>query len=78
MDSHYHIEFHVLIGMIAQFVEAPDVMQQTLTIPQVLYDQCAEQGVETPHQDRQAISGLHFQQSCWGHILNFIRSILRL
>jgi hypothetical protein len=68
--------------MIAQFVEAPDVMQQTLTIPQVLYDQCAAQGFET-HQDRISVSGevqvknLEFQKPWWNEILNFFRSVLR-
>jgi hypothetical protein len=27
--------------MIAQFVEAPDVMQTTLKVPQEIYDQCS-------------------------------------
>jgi hypothetical protein len=72
--------------MIAQFVEAPDVMQQTLTIPQVIYDQCAAKGIET-YQDRKSIAGgevqddqgmkLEFQKPWWGKILNFFRSILR-
>ena len=39
-SSHCHIDWHVLLGMIAQFVEAPDVMKNTLKVPQVIYDQC--------------------------------------
>lgn len=39
--SHCHIDWHVVIGMIAQFVEAPDVMQKTLQVPQKIYDQCS-------------------------------------
>jgi hypothetical protein len=73
--------------MIAQFVEAPDVMQQTLTIPQVIYDQCAEQGVETYQHPRKSGDGkvqvdhgpmkLEFQKPWWNKIVNFFRSVLR-
>ncbi|UPL02713.1 hypothetical protein LCI18_013647 [Fusarium solani-melongenae] len=37
---HCHIEWHVASGLIATMVEAPDVLQQQLTVPQDHYDAC--------------------------------------
>jgi hypothetical protein len=45
IKRHCHIDWHVLLGMIAQFVEAPDVLQQITIVPQEIIDQCAVQGV---------------------------------
>jgi hypothetical protein len=45
MKRHCHIDWHVLIGMIAQFVEAPDVLQKITIVPQEIIDQCAVQGI---------------------------------
>ena len=41
---HCHIEWHIVSGLIATMVEAPDVMQATLTVPQDIMDQCRVQG----------------------------------
>lgn len=37
---HCHIDWHVLMGRIAQFVEAPDMIQRILTIPSDIRDRC--------------------------------------
>ncbi|KAH8659042.1 putative multicopperoxidase [Ilyonectria robusta] len=37
---HCHIEWHVASGLIATMVEAPDVLQKQLTVPQDHYDAC--------------------------------------
>ena len=41
---HCHIEWHILSGLVATMVEAPDLMQSTLTVPQDIIDQCMAQG----------------------------------
>jgi len=46
MNSHCHIDWHVIIGMIAQFVEAPEVLQKITVVPDEIVDQCAIQGVD--------------------------------
>jgi len=46
MNSHRHIDWHVILGMIAQFVEAPEVLQEITVVPQEIVDQCAIQGVD--------------------------------
>lgn len=38
---HCHIEWHVVSGLVATFVEAPRVLQETLTVPRDHYDVCA-------------------------------------
>jgi iron transport multicopper oxidase len=42
---HCHIEWHVVSGLVATFVEAPLELQKTLEIPQDHYDICATAGV---------------------------------
>ncbi|KAK4701689.1 iron transport multicopper oxidase, partial [Phenoliferia sp. Uapishka_3] len=42
---HCHIEWHLEAGLAVVFVEAPDEAQQTITIPQVMKDQCATLGI---------------------------------
>jgi iron transport multicopper oxidase len=37
---HCHIEWHLEVGLAIQFVEAPLVMQERNTIPQIIGDQC--------------------------------------
>jgi hypothetical protein len=37
------------MGMIAQFVEAPDMMQRTLRIPEEIRQQCDSTQCQTPH-----------------------------
>lgn len=42
---HCHIEWHVVSGLMATFVEAPLELQKTLKIPQEHFDVCASQGI---------------------------------
>ncbi|KAJ2544595.1 ferroxidase fet3 [Coemansia sp. RSA 1853] len=45
---HCHLSpAHDVAGLSVTFVVAPDVMQKTLEIPRVLYEQCAMQGIKT-------------------------------
>jgi len=44
---HCHIEWHVVSGLAATFVEAPLELQKTLEIPQEHLDTCASQGIPT-------------------------------
>ncbi|WOO80563.1 Iron multicopper oxidase fer1 [Vanrija pseudolonga] len=37
---HCHIDWHLTSGLAVVFIEAPDVMQKTLTVPQQMYDHC--------------------------------------
>jgi len=47
--QHCHIDWHVLMGMIAQFVEAPDMMQRTLQVPEEIRQQCASRQCQSLH-----------------------------
>jgi len=47
--QHCHIDWHVLMGMIAQFVEAPDMMQRTLQVPEEIRQQCASRQCQSFH-----------------------------
>lgn len=72
--------------MIAQFVEAPDVMQRTLVIPPVIHEQCAKQGFPTfqdedkgPSSEQEDTSTkIEFQRSWWNEFVSFFRSLFRL
>jgi len=83
---HCHIEFHVLIGMVAQFVEAPDVMQRTLVIPPVIREQCGKQGFPTfqdegngsSSEQEDASTEIQFQRNWWDEFVSFFRSLFRL
>jgi iron transport multicopper oxidase len=44
---HCHIEWHVEAGLIATFIEAPDVLQDTESIPHDHYQTCESQGIPT-------------------------------
>jgi hypothetical protein len=44
---HCHIEWHVEAGLTATFIEAPDVLQDTQTIPHGHYKTCESQGIPT-------------------------------
>ncbi|KAJ8325875.1 ferroxidase fet3 [Batrachochytrium dendrobatidis] len=37
---HCHIEWHLEAGLAALFIEAPDIMQKTIKVPQATTDQC--------------------------------------
>jgi iron transport multicopper oxidase len=45
--SHCHIDWHVVAGMVAQFIEAPFEMQKRLTVPNPIAQQCKEAGIPT-------------------------------
>ena len=58
-----HIEWHLEVGLAIQLVEAPLVMQQRNSVPQVMYDQCQELGKPTSgnaagHQSPSDLAGL--------------------
>ncbi|KAJ1662787.1 ferroxidase fet3 [Coemansia sp. RSA 1813] len=42
---HCHIERHMELGLSMMFVSAPDVMRQTIQVPEALKDQCRQIGV---------------------------------
>lgn len=44
---HCHIEWHVEMGLTATFIEAPDQLQASLTVPDDHYSACAVQGIPT-------------------------------
>lgn len=43
--SHCHIDWHVVAGMVAQFIEAPFEMQKLLKIPDQIGKQCLAAGI---------------------------------
>ena len=42
---HCHIEWHIQSGLLATFIEAPEIMQQRFTIPQDHLDVCTKQNL---------------------------------
>ena len=44
---HCHIEWHVEAGLTATFIEAPEMLQQTITIPSDHLNVCQRDGVPT-------------------------------
>jgi len=44
-SSHCHIDWHVVAGMVAQFIEAPHAMQRRLVVPSQVSDLCIENGI---------------------------------
>ncbi|KAJ1989181.1 ferroxidase fet3 [Coemansia umbellata] len=44
---HCHIEWHIEGGLNMVIIEAPDVMQQRISVPQEIYDQCKQAGIPT-------------------------------
>ncbi|KAJ2368016.1 ferroxidase fet3 [Coemansia sp. RSA 2607] len=42
---HCHIDWHMLDGLNMVFIEAPDVMQQRINVPQQIIDQCSAAGI---------------------------------
>jgi len=43
--SHCHIDWHVVAGMVAQFIEAPFEMQKRLKVPHQIGKQCLAAGI---------------------------------
>lgn len=43
--SHCHIDWHVVAGMVAQFIEAPFEMQKRLNVPNQIAEQCKAVGI---------------------------------
>ena len=44
-NSHCHIDWHVVAGMVAQFIEAPFEMQKRLHVPDQIGRQCQAAGI---------------------------------
>ncbi|KAJ2718512.1 ferroxidase fet3 [Coemansia sp. Benny D115] len=44
---HCHMDIHFVLGMAMMFIEAPDVLQQTISVPQEMLAMCEKQGVAT-------------------------------
>ncbi|KAJ1914195.1 ferroxidase fet3 [Coemansia sp. S100] len=44
---HCHMDIHFALGMAMTFVEAPDVLQKTQTVPSEMLDFCTKQGIST-------------------------------
>ncbi|KAJ1915747.1 ferroxidase fet3 [Coemansia sp. RSA 922] len=44
---HCHMDIHFVLGMAMTFVEAPDVLQNTMTVPPEMLDFCTKQGIST-------------------------------
>ncbi|KAJ1728667.1 ferroxidase fet3 [Coemansia biformis] len=42
---HCHMDVHFAMGMAMTFVEAPDVLQKTLRVPNAMIQMCSEQGI---------------------------------
>ncbi|KAJ2528415.1 ferroxidase fet3, partial [Coemansia sp. RSA 1933] len=42
---HCHIERHMELGLSMMFVSAPDIMRQTIQIPENMKDQCRQLGI---------------------------------
>ena len=44
-SSHCHIDWHVIAGMVAQFIEAPFEMQKNFVVPEQITQQCVSAGI---------------------------------
>ena len=44
-SSHCHIDWHLIAGMAAQFIEAPFEMQKRLVVPDEIKQQCVSDGI---------------------------------
>jgi iron transport multicopper oxidase len=44
-SSHCHIDWHLIAGMVAQFIEAPFEMQKRLVVPGQITQECVSQGI---------------------------------
>ncbi|KAJ2366721.1 hypothetical protein IW150_005869 [Coemansia sp. RSA 2607] len=42
---HCHLDIHMAMGMVMTFVEAPDVLRKTQTIPENMKEMCRRQGL---------------------------------
>ena len=43
--SHCHIDWHLVAGMAATFIEAPLAIQKRLVVPEMISQQCLAQGI---------------------------------
>jgi hypothetical protein len=74
------------MGMIAQFVEAPDVMQTNLTVPAQLRDQCRLNEcnaltwkVPDPTERKYGYQmKLHVQTSWWQEVVDFFLGLFHI
>ncbi|KAJ1863363.1 ferroxidase fet3 [Coemansia sp. RSA 989] len=44
---HCHLSIHMAMGMAAVFVESPDMLQETLDVPEKMFEMCRKQGIPT-------------------------------
>lgn len=67
---HCHIDWHLSSGLAAVFIEAPEVMQKNLTVPQFMLDQCASMNVPTSGNVVGKMSKTDFKGEPYGpHVL---------
>ena len=83
-SRHCHIDWHVLMGMIEQFVEAPDAMQQLLTVPSEILNQCELNECKAPTWKAKSTGAniepattLRTQAPWWSEVFNFFCSMFR-
>ena len=68
------------MGMIAQFVEAPDVMQQLLTVPSEIRKQCKMTECSAPtwkvgKEKSEPMTTLKFQPQWWKGFIEFFHRL---
>lgn len=63
---HCHIDWHLSSGLAVVFVEAPDVMQKTLQMPQQMLDHCTKQNIPTTGNVVGKMSATDFSGQPWG------------
>lgn len=73
---HCHIEWHVEAGLVATFIEAPEKLQSSLTIPPQHQEICEQQGIPTMGnaagntEDYTDLRGANtkFEKDNWGYV----------
>lgn len=71
------IDWHLSSGLALTFISSPEQMQQKLTLPQALLDQCAAQGVATSGNVVGTQSTTDFKGQPWGPWpLKLVRPVL--
>lgn len=63
---HCHIDWHLSSGLAAVFIEAPEVMQKTLKMPQQMLDHCKAQNVPTSGNVVGKMSATDMNGQAWG------------
>jgi iron transport multicopper oxidase len=65
---HCHIDWHLSSGLAAVFIEAPEQMQEKLTVPQFMLDQCAAQNIPTTGNVVGKMSTTDTKGEAWGPV----------